>query len=256
MGGGTEAGYHGSFRRASDEFEGDRLPECVRAAPTPTDERFAHNHERFALPTWPTAALSATTTERKPIMRSSCLALSAACALCGCASNGSTPSNPNVPAFQLTSPTVHEGQPLPSEQVFNGYGCSGANISPELAWVNPPAGARSFAISLVDKDGQSGKGLQHWLVYDIPSSAVGLPAGIGASSQLPSGAVAAPNDFGMPGFAGACPPVGAAAHHYVFTVHALKTNHVEPPSGDAGSSTAFLAAWEIGRATLTATFAR
>ena len=45
--------------------------------------------------------------------------------------------------FTLSS-TELQGQ-LTSKQVFNGFGCSGENISPELSWKDAPKGTKSFA---------------------------------------------------------------------------------------------------------------
>ena len=33
---------------------------------------------------------------------------------------------------------------LTNKQVFNGFGCSGENISPELSWEDAPAGTKIF----------------------------------------------------------------------------------------------------------------
>jgi phosphatidylethanolamine-binding protein (PEBP) family uncharacterized protein len=47
--------------------------------------------------------------------------------------------------FSLTSPDVSKGGTIKPEQVFNDFGCTGSNISPELSWSGAPAGAKSFA---------------------------------------------------------------------------------------------------------------
>ncbi len=36
------------------------------------------------------------------------------------------------------------------DQVFNSFGCTGANKSPQLSWSNPPEGTRSYAITMYD----------------------------------------------------------------------------------------------------------
>ncbi len=36
------------------------------------------------------------------------------------------------PQFKLTSPDIRPNGPIALEQVFNGFGCSGQNISPAL----------------------------------------------------------------------------------------------------------------------------
>ena len=49
-----------------------------------------------------------------------------------------------------------------------GFGCSGGNASPALSWKNPPAGTKSFVLTVYDKDAPTGLGWMHWVVADIP----------------------------------------------------------------------------------------
>lgn len=142
-------------------------------------------------------------------------------------------------AFTITSTDVKAGSTLSPRQVFNGMGCTGQNVSPQLSWKGAPAGTKSFAVTVYDPDAPTGSGWWHWMVYNIPATVTSLPAGAGdkAKKLLPTGAVEGPTDFGAPGFGGACPPVGDKPHHYVFTVYALKTDKLEIP---AGSTSAFV----------------
>ncbi len=132
-------------------------------------------------------------------------------------------------AFQVTSPDVREGQPLGMKQVFNGMGCTGENLSPVLNWENAPEGTKSFAVTVYDPDVPSGSGWWHWLIYDIPKTAAGLPEGVGNTSAVPEGAKQGRNDGGYNAFGGACPPPGTGTHHYVFTVFALKVDQLPVP---------------------------
>lgn len=50
-----------------------------------------------------------------------------------------------------------------------GFGCSGGNASPALSWKNPPAGTKSFVLTVYDKDAPTGLGWMHWVVADIPA---------------------------------------------------------------------------------------
>jgi phosphatidylethanolamine-binding protein (PEBP) family uncharacterized protein len=51
-------------------------------------------------------------------------------------------------SFKLYSDDFKEGDTLSSAQVFNGFGHSGANVSPHLAWSDPPAGTQSYVLTL------------------------------------------------------------------------------------------------------------
>lgn len=159
--------------------------------------------------------------------------------------------------FRLTSPTIREGARIPAEHVFNGFGCSGTNVSPALAWTNPPAGTRSFAVTMYDPDAPTGSGWWHWTVFNVPATATALPAGAGGTGgALPAGAVQGRTDFGAAGYGGPCPPPGTP-HRYVFTVFALKVPSLDLDAQASGAMVGFyLNANAIGKATLTATFGR
>ena len=124
--------------------------------------------------------------------------------------------------LELTSKALRQGAPIGPEHYWNSFGCSGGNVTPDLAWRNAPPGTRSFAVTFYDKDAPTGSGFWHWVVYDIPATTAGLPGGPNGGS-LPAGAVEGNTDLGKPGFLGPCPPIGRV-HDYVYTVHALKVD--------------------------------
>lgn len=160
-------------------------------------------------------------------------------------------------AFELTSEEIRPGGRLGHDQVFQGFGCNGGNLSPQLAWKNPPAGTRSYAVTVYDPDAPTGSGWWHWQVWDIPATAKALPHGVGKTAALPEGAREGRTDFGTPGFGGACPPVGDKPHRYVFTVFALKVDKLEVPDNPTAALVGFmLNANALGRARLTATYGR
>jgi Raf kinase inhibitor-like YbhB/YbcL family protein len=107
------------------------------------------------------------------------------------------------------------------DQVFNGFGCMGKNISPELEWSNVPKGTKSFAITIYDPDAPTGSGWWHWVVFDIPKDTRRISSNASASNSLPKGSVQGRTDFGKNGFGGACPPKGDRAHAYIVTLYAL-----------------------------------
>ena len=133
--------------------------------------------------------------------------------------------------FTLTSTDISAGGQIAEQQVFNGFGCKGGNVSPALSWSNPPAGAKSFALLMHDPDAPTGSGWWHWVVYNIPAGLKSLPAGAGDPQKnlLPAGAVQGRTDFGTSGYGGPCPPPGKP-HHYYLRLYALKVARLDVPA--------------------------
>jgi Raf kinase inhibitor-like YbhB/YbcL family protein len=135
-------------------------------------------------------------------------------------------------AFVLRSPSLGPGKSFQDAQVLNGYGCTGGNRSPALSWSRPPAGTKSFAITMYDPDERgSGSGWWHWIVYDLPASATGLPENAGAADgkTLPPGAIQGRTDFGASHYDGPCPDPADPPHSYTITVFALSTAKLDLP---------------------------
>jgi Raf kinase inhibitor-like YbhB/YbcL family protein len=130
--------------------------------------------------------------------------------------------------FTVSSPEVRAGGKIAEEQVFNSFGCTGANVSPALAWRGAPAGTKSFAVTVYDPDAPTGSGWWHWVVFNIPATATGVAKNAGDPERklLPAGSVQSRTDFGKPGYGGPCPPAGDKPHRYEFTVYALKADRL------------------------------
>lgn len=124
--------------------------------------------------------------------------------------------------FTLKSNDI--GGQATQKQFYNGMGCSGQNISPQLSWENAPEGTTYFAVTMYDKDAPTGSGFWHWVVFNIPSTISELKSGAGdvTKKMLPKEAIQSISDYGKTGYGGPCPPPGAP-HQYLITVYALKS---------------------------------
>lgn len=163
-------------------------------------------------------------------------------------------------SFKLESAEIKPNGMIRNEQVFNGFGCTGGNISPALQWKNAPKGTRSFALLVHDPDAPTGgSGWWHWVVINLPAETASLALGAGNAdgSALPVGAVQINTDFGGPGWGGPCPPVGDKPHRYHFSLHALKVDKLELPAGATAALAGFMVnANSLGKATLTGKYGR
>lgn len=147
------------------------------------------------------------------------------------------------------------------------------NLNPHLCWSEIPPNTQSFALLCMDPDvpsvtddvNQAGRIIPrelprvtfcHWVMIDIPvdinelntgSCASGVHPGGKASPTGPAGARQGLNDYtqfmaGNPnlqgqyfGYDGPCPPWNdELLHHYVFTVYALDTAHLNVPEPFTG----------------------
>ena len=122
-----------------------------------------------------------------------------------------------VMTMTLTSSAFASNQSIPKL-----YTCEGRDLSPPLTWTGVPAGTKSLALILDDPDAPDPAAPQvtwvHWVLYNIPPSAAGLPQGA-ASGALPAGTLEGLNDWGRTGYGGPCPPIGR--HRYFHKVYAL-----------------------------------
>lgn len=122
---------------------------------------------------------------------------------------------PSGPPFALTSQSVTEGARIMEENT-----CDGANTSPVLAWSGNAQGSQSFAVVLTDKSND----VVHWVIYDIPASAMGLPASV-EKAYAPMNVAGAHQTTSYAGttrgYLGPCPPMNGGAHDYEFAAYGI-----------------------------------
>ena len=155
--------------------------------------------------------------------------------------------------MEISSTAFKDGEKIPIQYVMPGAG--GKNVSVPLAWKNPPAGTKSFALSMVDPHPVA-QNWVHWLVIHIPAQAALLEEGA-SKKKMPAGSVELKNSFGDIGYGGPQPPKGTGDHPYVFTLYALSVPKVA--IGKSAGLAAFqqaLAGKTLATATLTGYFGR
>jgi Raf kinase inhibitor-like YbhB/YbcL family protein len=164
---------------------------------------------------------------------------------------------PQVPALTVTSESFAHGDTLPDAHVFDDWGFTGGNTSPQLSWSGAPEGTRGYAITCFDPDAPTPSGFWHWLVVGLPADVTSLPAGAGAGNDaLPAGAFHVANDYGTRAYGGAAPPPGDRPHRYLFAVHALDTDDLGLDDTASAAATAFtIGGHLLARGVLAATYA-
>jgi len=125
-----------------------------------------------------------------------------------------------IQPFTLSSPDFRDGGPLPSSSEYGGgFGCNGEDIAPTLKWKNVPAQTSSFALLMNDVDAAVAGGFHHWIVYNIPATARMLQG----NAPYTQGT----NSLNIRTYFGPCPPATGEKHHYIFTLYALSTDHLQ-----------------------------
>jgi Raf kinase inhibitor-like YbhB/YbcL family protein len=157
-----------------------------------------------------------------------------------------------APTLSISSSAFQAGGAIPAE-----YTCDGDNISPPLSWSGVPSGTRSLALIVDDPDAPDPKAPTttwvHWVLYDIPPSATGLPRAMDKGS-LPEGTRQGTSSFERTGYGGPCPPVGR--HRYFFKLYALDTVLPDLHEPDKARLLSAMRGHIIGQAELIGTYQR
>jgi Raf kinase inhibitor-like YbhB/YbcL family protein len=141
---------------------------------------------------------------------------------------------PSAP-MTLTIPAFPDGGQLPVKYSQAAPGvATGEGTSPAMTWANAPAATRSFVLNMHDLDLARNKTTDdqaHWLVWNIPPTATGMPEGAPKGSQMADGSYQISATGPM--YRGPGAPATGPFHHYVFELYALDTTLDVKPSGDA-----------------------
>jgi Raf kinase inhibitor-like YbhB/YbcL family protein len=126
---------------------------------------------------------------------------------------------PAAPPMTLTTNGWADGDDIPVK-----YTQAGEQVSPQLMWTNAPANTQSFVVLMHDPDvainGTTDDQL-HWLVWNIPGTATGLPEHVPQGSPLADGSMQV--SASGPVYRGPGAPATGPKHHYTIEVFALDT---------------------------------
>jgi Raf kinase inhibitor-like YbhB/YbcL family protein len=155
------------------------------------------------------------------------------------------PGSPRPAPLVLTSSSFADGSVIPDKYSM----AATAPVSPALSWTGAPANTGAFAIIMHDLDTmprKAGPDNLHWLAFNIPAGATGLPEGVPFTAQLLDGTVQIVNGGNKIGFL----PLGARGvyHHYVIELYALDGKLALGPDASRADATAAILAHTLAHA--------
>lgn len=138
-----------------------------------------------------------------------------------------------VQVMTLSSPAWPEGGRIPAKHTQ-----AGTEVSPALVWDNVPDEVESFVLIVYDPHTAVGSGaddLLHWMVWNIPGTARGLPEGVPHGDELADGTrqISATGPY----YRGPGAPAAGPVHHYVFELYALDIKLDVPAVGQSPPAT-------------------
>jgi len=132
----------------------------------------------------------------------------------------------------LSTPAFSDGAVIPNR--FTQVEQAERGVSPQFVWTNAPAATQSFVLHMHDPEVSRNRTTDdqvHWLVWNIPPTATGLPEGVPQGAELPDGSrqISATG----PVYRGPGAPATGPMHHYTFEIYALDTKLDVQPGADA-----------------------
>jgi Raf kinase inhibitor-like YbhB/YbcL family protein len=132
-----------------------------------------------------------------------------------------------VPMVMSTT-AFADGAEIPAK-----YTQAGDQISPAISWTNVPAGTVTFLLHMHDLElsrNHTTDDQLHWIVWNIPGTATGLPEGVPRGAQLENGAYQLSATGAV--YRGPGAPANGPRHHYTLELFALDTKLDIPPGTD------------------------
>jgi Raf kinase inhibitor-like YbhB/YbcL family protein len=164
------------------------------------------------------------------------------------------PATPPPAPMGLTSSSFTDGGIIPDKYTQ----AVPSPISPQLSWINAPAGTQSFTLIMHDPDtapGHNSTDILHWMAFNIPATVSALPEGVPTTPTLADGTVQ-PNNFGKhPGFMGPGAR-GVVYHHYTWELFALDTKLTLGPDATREDVLAAMNGHILGKAVVSGRFHR
>jgi len=136
---------------------------------------------------------------------------------------------PSPPALTMTTTAFVDGTEIPAK-----YTQAGNQTSPAITWTNVPAGTVTFLLHMHDLEvsrNHTTDDQLHWIVWNIPGTATGLPEGVPMGAQLQNGAYQLSASGAV--YRGPGAPATGPRHHYTFELYALDTKVDVQPGTDA-----------------------
>ena len=138
-----------------------------------------------------------------------------------------------VQVLSLTTTAWQDGSVIPQK-----YTQAGEEVSPPLAWTDPPDTTQSFVLIFHDVDAinqDATTDTLHWMVWNIPATARSLPEAVPHAPERPDGSrqISATGPY----YRGPAAPATGPEHHYVFDLYALDAKVEVPAVGQTVAQT-------------------
>jgi Raf kinase inhibitor-like YbhB/YbcL family protein len=164
---------------------------------------------------------------------------------------------PAKPGLTLTTTAFDDGGIIPNK--YTMAAAPATAVSPKLEWMHVPDGTVTFALILHDPDTSlmhTTEEVLHWMIFNIPGTATGLPEGMSDQAQLPDGSIQALNRAKKVGYMGMGAGAAGPYHHYTYELFALDTKLNLGPDATRADVMAAMSGHILGKGVLVGRFHR